>query len=697
MEWIINILRTVAFFLDGIVYPLIDTVYELFESIANTSIFTEEIIDIFASKVYALLGIFMLFKVSFSIMTYIVNPDEFADKNKGFSKLISNIIITLALLLFTPWIFSQAMDIQRIILKDNIIGKIFSTQEQSSLSTLNSGQTMAYETFSAFYKLNESAKTLCDGLEKGTADDSLCRNYMNNSKNYDNYKTELQNSYIGKNLHFILKDYNLLNQRSKDDEYVMSYMPFISTICGGFIAWILIIFCFDVAVRSVKLGFLRMIAPVPIVSRVDPKKGKETFDKWMKVCISTYLDLFIRLLAINFALFVITQVVNMDFVDQTTGLPTEVNAFVKIFIIMGALLFAKQLPKLLEDLTGAKLDGKFTLNPLKKLEEVPILGKPASSTLQLAGRTAGNVAKFAGGAALRIASTPLRYAGDKIKNSKVGTSFSKFGRNVQGIYNNIESFGAEIWEDFADKHKYMGEAGNKIGADFRGTMNKIGADASSTIGGKLNKNRYEKQIEANNRIVDKFSALKKMALDDIAHGKAGELSEQYNLMQAKIDRLANEVIAEVNRNDSRFYDTVEKTVMEFDANHVAHQKKVTTTTFNQAKYDEAIAERNRAVAEHDRSLASARAEFGKWYNKEAVAEYVENGINNLHTNGNTTLGYEISADFKTAYAGYGQAASLAGQTVETKYSRMKDQSDGLNDVNNKLKDHLMAIKEAKKK
>ena len=71
--------RTIPFVLDGLVYKLIPVIYKLFTDIANTSIFTEDIIDFFASKVYALLGIFMLFKVSFSIMTYIVNPDEFSE------------------------------------------------------------------------------------------------------------------------------------------------------------------------------------------------------------------------------------------------------------------------------------------------------------------------------------------------------------------------------------------------------------------------------------------------------------------------------------------------------------------------------------------------------------------------------------------------------------------------------------------
>jgi len=366
-------LKTAIFWLDSIVYNLIGIVYNLFVDIANTTVFTDEIINIFAEKVYALLGVFMLFKVSFSIMTYIINPDEFTDKTKGFSKLISNIVITLALLLATPWLFSQAMDIQRIILKDNIIGKIFATSETSSVSSLDAGDTMAYETFKAFYYLDTEKYSNCEEIYKSENVEACKKDFPN----YEKYSDVFYISGLTHNID-VYTDFELLNEKASDGEYIMNYLPVISTIAGGFICWILIVFCFDVAVRSIKLGFLRMIAPVPIISRIDPKKGKDVFDKWLKSCVSTYLDLFIRLLAIYFAIFVIGQVVNMQFKDAVTGDDATVNAFVKVFIIMGALLFAKQLPQLITELTGIKMNGKFTLNPLKKVAEVPLVGQTAS-------------------------------------------------------------------------------------------------------------------------------------------------------------------------------------------------------------------------------------------------------------------------------------------------------------------------------
>ena len=431
MDWLTGVVRWLFFMLDGVIYSFIVTVYNLFVDIAETSIFTEEVIDLFASKVYALLGIFMLFKVSFSILSYIVSPDDFLDKTKGFSKLISNIIITLTLLIVTPWIFTQAMDIQRIILRDNIIGKIFSTTEINTNVVTDPGATMAYQTLKAFYHLDTDAYSECIGLETGTisdADRERCKEVgFNNADNFESMEQSLVYAYNTNSVSLYM-DGDLLNQKASDDGYTMNYMFLISTLAGGAICLLLIVFCFDVAVRSVKLGFLRMIAPIPIVSRVDPKKGKEVFDKWVKVCISTYLDLFIRLLAIYFAIFVITQMIDLRFVDAVTGLETDVNAFVKVFIILGALLFAKQLPKLIEDLTGLKMSGKFTLNPLKKLNQTGIPGLAAVGAAGALG-FASNMAE-----AKNRGSGPIGFM-KRVGSGVAGASSSMFhtGQNVLKI------------------------------------------------------------------------------------------------------------------------------------------------------------------------------------------------------------------------------------------------------------------------
>ena len=355
--FITDLLRNIFFGLDKIVYWFIGVVYTIFMEIANTTMFSNEIFNEFENKVYALLGIFMLFKVSFSVLSYIVNPDEFTDKSKGMNKLITNILISLVLIIGVPIIFTQAMEIQQIILKDDVIPKLFSSAEsQIYISSQDSddGSDMALWAFSAFYSPESDFNSLSE----------------------------------------IFRD-DVNRRNANETDYAVEYHWFLSTVAGVVIVLLLISFCFDVALRSIKLGFLQMIAPIPIISRIDPKKGNEVFNKWVKNCISTYLDLFIRLAGIFFAIYIIKLIKQSGFTDVVTG-ESAVHTYSKltfVFIIMGALMFAKQLPKLIKDITGFDMGGNFTLNPFKKLSQVPLVGAATSGLAAMAGGAiAGGIA-----------------------------------------------------------------------------------------------------------------------------------------------------------------------------------------------------------------------------------------------------------------------------------------------------------------
>lgn len=417
-----TVLRFLFFKLDEIVFGLIGTVYTLLVDISETAIFTKGIFSAFFERIYGILGIFMLFKVSFSILTYVVNPDDFADKNKGFNKMVSNILITLVLLVLTPWFFEQAMDLQHIILNDNIIGRLVlgvSGTNPASTQSYNPGNQMAYQTLLAFYHVDTDRYPECqDFVYKTEINPETCLNSNSmglNSEEIKAYSQILKYGKLAQSVNIYL-DWDLVFAKDANDNPIMSYTPLISTIAGGFIVYVLISFCFDIAVRSVKLGFLQLIAPIPIISRIDPKKGKEVFDKWVKNCMSTYLDLFVRLLAIYFSVFVISELTTSGMKNVMTG-ESQTNLFVKVFIILGALLFAKQLPNLLQDLLGIKLDGKFSLSPMKKLRDVPLVGGKAAGLVTKGVGVADQVVRAAGGIAWDSKlMTPLRKVTDNVSN-----------------------------------------------------------------------------------------------------------------------------------------------------------------------------------------------------------------------------------------------------------------------------------------
>ncbi len=521
MDWLETILRFISFWLDKLFYSFVPTVYNVLMDIAETSIFTEEIFDMFASKVYALLGIFMLFKVSFSILTYIVDPDSFLDKSKGFSKLISNIIITLTLLIATPWIFSQAMEIQKIILRDNVLGKIFSTTSVNPNVVADAGNVMSYETFKAFYHFDYDNFPACkndDGSFNGSEE---CKQKLDIDNKFDTLSETLSNAQNTQNINVYL-NFDLLLLKGSNDNYVMYYIPIISSLSGVALLLLLIVFCFDVAIRSVKLGFLRMIAPVPIISRIDPKKGKETFDKWVKTTIGTYLDLFIRLLAIYFAIFVITQVIDLKFVDAVTGLEKDVNVLVKVFIILGALLFAKQLPQLVQDLTGIKLDGKFTLNPMNKLRQVPLVGAGVTTATALAGGAyTGYKAGVQAGHAGRGLIQGMMGAGREIRG-KVPLMGDEKGKSPRALHTGMQAGFKEItgrdysiyspWKEFGQSYgKNEVESLKKSKYAIQGEQAKLDAqlqtfyDQLSRATTEEEKNELNKAIEKNRSLYGKYT------------------------------------------------------------------------------------------------------------------------------------------------------------------------------------------------
>ena len=119
-------------------------------------------------------------------------------------------------------------------------------------------------------------------------------------------------------------------------------------------SFLMVGFAIDVAIRAFKLVILKMIAPIPIISYIDPKSAKDgAFSNWTKTFISTWIDLFLRLGILYFVLYMIDLVIlrgNIS-IGQNNFLRTAV---VTIFLIIGLLFFARQAPKFISDALGIK-------------------------------------------------------------------------------------------------------------------------------------------------------------------------------------------------------------------------------------------------------------------------------------------------------------------------------------------------------
>ncbi len=397
----INLITQVLLWLNKGIYWFAAKCYSLLIDLANFELFTSDQYSLFGQRIYVLLGVVMLFKLSFSLITYIANPDAISDKQKGAGVLIKKIITSLLLLVATPFIFNGAMSVQKLVIKDNMIPNLILGMGSGDVVEYGAeGEEMSFLVFSSFFRPNPAIfsddsstcnATLFDGQkdEEGTSIGGIgsykmrdeCAEVLKNAKGTSFDGTELPEiiswAYTDKNIN-ILTDSDLIKAKSEVDGEKVNTFEFhglVALVAGGFLAWIMFMFCFDVAVRTIKLAFLQIVAPIPIIAYADPKSDK-IFKSWMKQCLSTYFDLFIRLIGVFFAVFIVQQLVYSDaFANNNNDSGIFYNALINIFIIFGALLFAKQLPKLIENIIGIKLDGGFTLSPGKKLASVPGVAK----------------------------------------------------------------------------------------------------------------------------------------------------------------------------------------------------------------------------------------------------------------------------------------------------------------------------------
>lgn len=496
MEFIIKTLRTLFFSLDKIIYGFIDDVYGLLLQLTRTSVFTEESIHQFSERVYALVGIFMLFKVTISLINYVLNPDDFTDKEKGLGSIVKHVILSLVMIVLVPYIFNEAFELQSIILEENtIMNLIFGSpsdrepnlQASNSSYAESAGQKIQFTIMYAFaqpnyddfyndseydladckvtyaedndgnytfrktpvfdnvasedskfiYALNESCWGVYDPNTDTYVENGESGQLLGAFKSIDSGDVVYQNYAQGvaqQSFNMFFRQDVILAKEADGSRYFVDYKMGISTAVGVGTLYLFLMFCIDIAVRSVKLGFLQMIAPIPILSYCDPKSGKDgMFKKWTSMCVKTYLDLFIRLFALYFGIYVITLI--GTFRDVSTG---EVVSgwLVSIFMIVGILIFVKKLPEILKETLG--LEGgtfkDFKLNPLKRIEEDALGGKAIAGV----GKKAVGVVGGVGAGALAMGAGLV--TGQGIHRSTLGKAIAggfkgdKFGKNFANSY-----------------------------------------------------------------------------------------------------------------------------------------------------------------------------------------------------------------------------------------------------------------------
>lgn len=380
-NWVSNAFYGILLTIDYVIYLAINICYQLFEVVSKVEVFSTENVGVISRRIYTIIGIVMLFVFAYNIILAIVDPDSLSKGEKSVKNIVQNTIISIVLVTLFPLICEYMQIFQNHIIENNTIGNLImgSTASDSGENGQTKGAlNVSVTIFTAFYHPIDENKEPVTLTECESSSVKLCSRYKEMADNAKNGIGGLWN---------FMHDEDLKDGIYDDD---MEYLFPLSTIAGVVAAYLFLSFSLDLGVRAAKLGALKLIAPIPIFLRITKPKGGQ-FDKWFSEFTKTYLQVFERIVIINFAMLLISFVSDINIFASGGGL--FINVIATVVVILGILKFTKDAPKLLEEIFSVKIP---QMSIKKKLNENEYALRGAS-VLGAAGTTAvGNVIKGIG-------------------------------------------------------------------------------------------------------------------------------------------------------------------------------------------------------------------------------------------------------------------------------------------------------------
>lgn len=534
------------------IYSFAADIYTLILQVAGAKIMDNATVSTYVGNIGILVGVFMLFKVAISLLTYLVDPDQTDDKRTGSTSLISGIVVTMALLIAYPFAFKALRVVQDAVLNskdgNNILVQLFSGSSRKepgahingincyysngahpnvggtsydaviSLVTNNSKKEFTWIDYDSgnwfigwnyhvvngitvdrnasyvfkyddYKEQNNKIRVswwYSDRISYNKGGDAITINEIEGEKSVLNHCPKYF-YYYDNGFRILLSDEKLSlrsgereatynPEKTKERAYVndagrimagsllfsfiscdssvdsdtceklgksmsindiegtydyvadgsdlndaVEFQSFLALLFGIVLILFLVTTTADVAVRTVKLMVLEIFAPIPIVSYCDPK-SRSVFESWLKTLGVVYADIFIRIIIIAVCNFLISSISIAGY-----------SGFVRIALIIGILLFLKEAPQFICNMFGIKSQGlgNFTLNPMQKLKETPIIGGAMGAAAGAISGAASGAKKGGFGGAL-LGGFAGGHAGFKNSGGLMGQQAGKPPQNSSG-------------------------------------------------------------------------------------------------------------------------------------------------------------------------------------------------------------------------------------------------------------------------
>lgn len=284
------------------VYPLIKRLYDLFMNLATFKFLSNSLIKNVWNNIYVLVGVIVLFAIAIKLISAMVNPDTMSDNKKGVKGAYFRAVFAVVFIFVFPMIFELSYKVQEQLLTNNFLTSTVFGYEVSDEQSI--GQVLAWETFSAFCTpVTTTTSNIKVPIYEFVADDSspffdLYYSLEGDIDNMAEFAPELYTIDTIKAYASSLTPIGAVGAvTSENNELFFEYSDLLCPLAGILVAYELILLCMDTIFRSAKIALLELMLPVVLGAYVF---NPEILKKWAKEFFSTYISVFLKVLAIGF-------------------------------------------------------------------------------------------------------------------------------------------------------------------------------------------------------------------------------------------------------------------------------------------------------------------------------------------------------------------------------------------------------------